>query len=128
MKASPYRPAMPADWWLSRPSYVRYMLRELTCVFVGAYAGLWVIGLNALAGGRAPWEEFIAVIESVPGLVFQVIALVSVLYHMVTWFALAPRSMALRMRGRAVPAVAVIAGHYLVWAVITVAVLWLGVM
>jgi len=128
MKGSPYHPVMPANWWLSRPSYARYLLRELTCVFVGAYAGAWILGLNALAGGRAGWEGFLAMMMSGSGLLFQVVALISVLYHMVTWFELAPRSMRLRVGGRSVSPMTVIVGHYIVWAAVTVAVLWLGVM
>lgn len=126
MSAQPYRPGMPADWWLVRPSYVRYMLRELTCVFVGAYTGVWIAGLYALARGHAQWFAFLEALESGVGIVFQLVCLAFVLYHTVTWFALAPRTMPPTVTAQPGRARAITGAHYVVWAVITIGILWLG--
>jgi fumarate reductase subunit C len=53
-----YRRPWPADWWLRRPSYFLFMLREFTALFVGAYA-LFLLILAAL--GR---DAFAAVVQS----------------------------------------------------------------
>jgi len=126
MSAQPYRPTMSAGWWLARPSYVRYMLRELTCVFVGAYAGVWIAGLYALAKGHARWFAFLDAMESGVGIVFQIVCLAFVLYHTVTWFSLAPRTMPPTVTASPGRMKAITGAHYAVWAVITVLVLWLG--
>ena len=48
--AMPYRPAMPRLWWLQRPGYIRYMLRELTCIFVGAWVVAAIVGPLVVGG------------------------------------------------------------------------------
>lgn len=126
MKPHPYHPTVSPGWWLARPSYFRYMLRELSCVFVGAYTAVLIAGLGALAEGEARWAAFLDGLGSAPGILFQLIALAFVLYHTFTWFALAPRSMPARLGGRPVPAAAITGAHYLVWAAFTLAILWLG--
>ncbi|PQM45591.1 Fumarate reductase subunit C [Mycobacterium talmoniae] len=55
----------------------------------------------------------------------NVVTLAFVLLHAVTWFGLAPRAMVLHLRGRRVPARAVLAGHYAAWLAISVFVAWL---
>lgn len=126
MKPRPYYPDVSPGWWLRQSSYRRYMLRELSCVFVGAYVAVMIAGLGALAEGKAQWAAFLDGLGSAPGIIFQLVALAFVLYHTFTWFALAPRTMPARVGGLAVTAMAVTGAHYLLWIVITLAILWLG--
>lgn len=126
IKARSYEPRMRADWWLAKAGYFRYMMREVTCIFVGAYAVFTVIGLVRLAQGPEAWAAFLAASASGPGLVFQATTLLIVLYHTVTWFALAPSSMPLHVGKRRVPAAAITGAHYVVFVLITLLVLWLG--
>lgn len=121
-----YSPRLPHDWWWQRPAYRRYMLRELTCVPIGAYAALLIVGLYRLGQGQAAWEGFRAALGSGPGLALQAIALAFAVYHSVTWFALAPRTMPLQVGVRQVPAAWIAGAHYLLWAVITLGLLWIA--
>jgi fumarate reductase subunit C len=57
----------------------------------------------------------------------NVVALIFLLLHAITWFNLAPRAIVLHIRGRRVPDRAVLAGHYAEWFVVSAAVAW-GVM
>jgi fumarate reductase subunit C len=52
------------------------------------------------------------------------VSLAFVLLHTVTWFGLAPRAMVVRLLGRRVPPRAILAGHYLLWLLLSAAVAW----
>ena len=55
----------------------------------------------------------------------NVVALVFVLLHTVTWFSLTPQAMAVRVMGQKVPAFHIIAGQYTGLVVVSGFVLWL---
>lgn len=112
-------PRMPANWWLKRRSYLMYMVREMTCVWVGAYVLVLVVGVQRLAAGEDAWMEYLEMLGSVPGLIFQILALVFMLYHTITWFHLAPRTMAVRIRGKRVKGGWIEALHYLLLAAVS---------
>ena len=54
----------------------------------------------------------------------NVVAFIFLLLHAVTWLNLAPRAMAIHIRGQTVPAHAVLAGHYAAWLVVSAVVAW----
>ena len=118
-----WSPRLPRDWWLQRAAYRRYMLRELTCVAIGAYVAVLIVGLYRLGQGPEAWDAFRAALGSAPGLLLQLLALAFAVYHSITWFALAPRTMPLQIGTRHVPAAWIAGAHYLAWAVITAVVL-----
>ncbi|HEY3123032.1 MAG TPA: fumarate reductase subunit C, partial [Thermoanaerobaculia bacterium] len=47
------------------------------------------------------------------------------LFHTVTWFNLAPKAMAVRVRGKRVPDVLVAGPNYVAWLAISAVVAWL---
>ena len=118
-----WSPRLPRDWWLRHPAYRSYMLRESTSVALGAYVALLIVGLHRHGQGPQAWDGFRATLASPPGLVFQLVALALAIYHSITWFALAPRTMPLQVGARHVPAAWIAAAHYLAWALISVVVL-----
>lgn len=119
----PYLPKTPLTWWLRRPSYVRYMLRELTCIPIGAYVAALIVGLYRLKQGPAAWEAWRQAFASAPGVALQIIALAFTLYHAVTWFDLAPSSMPVWRRGTQIPGRWIRAAHYLAWIIVSIIVL-----
>lgn len=125
--ARPYVRPMPRTWWLRKPAYVRYMLRELTCVLIGAWSGWLAFGMLSLARGPESWQAYLDGLASTPGIVFQLLVLAGALYHSVSWFALAPRTMPLRLGGKPVPAAWITLAHYLAAALAAVVLLMLGV-
>jgi fumarate reductase subunit C len=58
-------------------------------------------------------------------LALNTISLGFVVFHAVTWFNLAPKAMAIRVRGKRLPGVAVAAPNYVVWVAISAAVAWI---
>lgn len=124
----PYIPSMPSTWWLQRPSYLRYMLRELTCVWIGAYVVTLIIGLYRLGQGPEAWTGYLAALASTPGVVFQFLVLMFALYHMVSWFKLAPSTMPVWRNGQQVPPARIRLIHYIVWIGVSAFIIWLAVM
>lgn len=120
-----YRPRMPIFWWLRSGAYLRFILRELTALFVGYSAILLVAQAIAVSRGPEAWAAFQAWLGHPAVLALHVLALVAVLFHTVTWLALAPRALVVRLGRRRVPDGAVLAGHYVAWAVVSTALAWL---
>jgi fumarate reductase subunit C len=54
----------------------------------------------------------------------NVLAMLFVLLHVVTWFALAPRAMVVKVRGGRLPPRQIVAAHYLAWVVLSAIVAW----
>jgi fumarate reductase subunit C len=104
-------------WFLRHPRYVRYMARELSCIFIGAYAVVLVVGLFRLAQGQAAWEGFLAALGSPAGLAFHLVALGFAAYHSVTWFNLTPKALPLRLGERPVPGILIAGAHYAFWVI-----------
>lgn len=121
----PYEPRLPVFWYLAQPNYIRYMLREVTCVWIGAYVVVLAVGLLRLAQGPEAWQGFWQAFSSPPGLAFQGAALAFVLYHTVSWFSLAPSTMPIWRGETRVPSKWIRLAHYLVWALVSIAVLLL---
>lgn len=80
-------------WWNRNPFYGWYMLRELSCIFVTAYAVVLLVGLARLAEGRAAFDAWRASLASPWSVAFHVIAFVLVLYHAWTWFKVMPKTL-----------------------------------
>jgi fumarate reductase subunit C len=98
------------------------MLREFSCKFV-AWSVIYLLVLVwALGTGRYEWFQDFSTHPAV--IVLNVVTLAFLLLHTVTWFSLAPRAMVVHVRGRRVPAGAVLAGHYVAWLVVSAMIAW----
>lgn len=91
-------------WYLRNPRFRRYMLRELTAVFLAAYAVVLMVGLAALGRGPGAWDGYLEFLASPVTVGFHVLVLVAALYNAATWFAVSPKAMPpLRLGGRRIP-------------------------
>jgi fumarate reductase subunit C len=114
---------VPATWWLKNPNYTWFMIRELTAVFVAGYAVfLLVLAYHRAAGNEAAFKELLVCRWS---LALQVLALVFVLYHAVTWLNLTPKVVIVYRGEEKVPAGLIAGAHYVLWLVVSVVVLLL---
>jgi fumarate reductase subunit C len=113
-------------WFLRHPRYMRYMAREVTCIFIAIYTVILIVGLARLAQGPGAYQAFLDALRSPASIVFHVAALVFSLYHSFTWFNLAPKAMPVHVGEKALPHGAIAGAHYVIWAVLTVVVLWLA--
>jgi succinate dehydrogenase subunit C len=120
-----YRRPM-AGWWRRNPYYLWYMLRELSCVLITAYALVLLWGLLRLTQGETAFEDWLENLSRPGAVAFHAVALVLVLYHAWTWFKVMPRTMPfVPVPDRAIVAAGVLAASACS-AALFVAVWWFG--
>ena len=120
-----YRPPISPFWWLHRRSYLLFVLRELSSVFVAWFVVYLLLLVNAVHAGNDSYQSFLQWSGQLWVLLLNIVALAFVLLHAVTWFNLAPKAMVIRMRGRRLPPRSVAAAHFVAWAVVSAVVAWI---
>lgn len=116
---------MPATWWLTRPTYRLFMLREWTSLFVGGYA-LFLLVVVWRAGDRQAFDALFDSLRSPVSVVLHLVALAMVVFHSVTWFNLTPQIIVLWRGKKRVSSTLIASAHYGLWAVVSVVVAWLA--
>jgi fumarate reductase subunit C len=119
-----YRQPISRFWWAKRRSYLLFMLREISCVFVAWFVVYLLLLVHATGAGRDSYARFLDWSANPFVVAVNAVALIFLLLHAVTWFDLAPRAIVPHIRGRRVPARAVLAGHYAAWLVVSAIVAW----
>ena len=117
-----YRRRVSVWWWLQNRAYTRFVLRELTSVFVAFFAAVSLWQLRALAQGPAAYAQFLARLKTPLLLALDTVAFFFVLFHAITWFNLAPKAMVVRLRGKRVPDWVIVGSNYAAWLVLSGAV------
>ena len=120
------REVSPTSWYFRHPRYMRYMSREITSIFVGAYCVLLVVGLQRLAAGPVAWDAFLAALKSPASIVFQFLALVAAVYHAATWFNATHKAMPVQIGEDFVQPGVISGAHYVVWVALSIVVLYLA--
>ena len=120
-----YRRPVSTWWWTRKRSYFVFVMRELSSIFVAWFVVYLVLFVYAVGQGEAAYRRFLDWAASPWVTVLNVVALVFVLLHTVTWFNLTPQAMAVRVAGRRVPSFHIIAGQYTGLVVVSAFVLWL---
>ena len=121
----PYRPRVSTWWWTRKRSYFIFVMRELSSIFIAWFVVYLLLLVYAVDQGEAAYQRFLDWASTPWVTALNVVALIFVLLHTVTWFALTPQAMAVRVGGQKVPAFHIIAGQYTGLVVISVFVLWL---
>lgn len=116
----------PTTWYFRQPRYLRYMSREITSIFVGAYCVLLVVALQRLAAGQAAWEGFLLALQSPLSIVFHLLALVAAVYHAATWFNATQKAMPLQIGEDFLPGNVISGAHYAAWVVLSGVILYLA--
>ncbi len=122
----PFVREMTYRWIFRHPRYVRYMAREFSCLFIGAWTLMMVWGLKQLAEGRASWEAFLEMLRSPWSIIFHCLALGFAVYHAVTWFNLTPKALPVQIGEAFVPDAVIAGAHYAAWAVLSLVLLKLA--
>ena len=119
-----YERPVPSYWVFTRASWFIFFLREITCLFVGAFAITFLMLVRSVYEGKVAYEAFLACLRTPAVLVYHSVAFVAVAWHTITWFTAAPKAMRPRMGDKLVPASAIIGGHYVIWFVLSAFVMW----
>jgi len=120
-----HRTPMSTFWWLERPSYFLFILRELSSVFVAWFVVFLLLLVRAVSQGDDAYQRFLAWSANPWVVVLNLVALCFVVLHAVTWFNLAPKAMVVRVRGKRVPASVIAGSNYAAWALVSAFVAWL---
>ena len=118
------------NWWLRDPYFVRYMIREVTALFVAAYAVVLLVGLVRLSQGEAAYEAWLQALKTPLSLAFHVVVLATFVYHTWSWFKIMPKTMPIMFiggkrvqqetitgTGLAVAAIACLAVFFIAWGI-----------
>ena len=117
-----YRRPVSRVWWAKKPTYLLFLLRELSCVFVAWSVVFLTMLVYAVGRDEASYQRFVNWAASPVVAVVNFVALAFLVLHTVTWFALTPQAMVVRgprsrpavvtrtvpVAGRIVPAATVI--------------------
>ena len=120
-----YRRPVSTWWWTRKRSYLLFVMRELSSLFVAWFVLFLLVMITAVGRGRSSYETFLdfAAHPAVVGV--NLVASAFLALHVVTWFALTPQAMVLQVRGRRVPGSLILASQYVGLAVVSAVVVWL---
>ena len=125
MNRKPYvRPVSTTRWYWSHPRYLLYMSREVTCIFIGAFAVFLVCLLARLSQGQAAYESFLTAITGTWGVVGFLLVLAFAVHNTTSWFNVTPKAMPVQIGEAFLAAKYIIAAHYLGWLLVSLAILY----
>ena len=125
MSRKPYvRAVSKTRWYFQHPRYLRYMSREVTCVFIGAFALLLLCLLGRLAEGPAAYESFLAALTGPWGIAGLVLVLVFAVHNTTSWVNVTPKAMPVQIGEGFLPGKYIVGAHYAAWLLATLLVLY----
>ena len=104
---------------------MKFVLREISSIFVAWFVVITLVQLNCLRQGPEAYAKWQGWMRNPVLITLNAVSLFFVVMHAVTWFNLAPRAMALRVGGKRVPALLIAVANYLGWAVVSAVVAWI---
>jgi fumarate reductase subunit C len=116
---------MSVFWWVGRRSYLIFVLRELSSVFVVWSVVFLLLLVHAVSQGSKQYQQFLNLSSNPWMLALNVVTLAFLVFHTITWFNLAPQAMVVRIRGKRVPRSWIAGAHYVGWALLSALVAWL---
>jgi fumarate reductase subunit C len=120
-----YHPPVPVLWWTRKASYLVFVLRELSSLFVAWLVLYLLLLVRAVGRGEEAYDEFLDRATSPLLVVLNVVAMAFLVLHTITWFSLTPKAMVIVVGGRRVPSAAIIGALYAALAVVSASVYWL---
>ncbi|MBI2821125.1 MAG: fumarate reductase subunit C [Acidobacteria bacterium] len=116
---------MSTYWWLDRRSYLTFILREMSSLFVAWFVVYLLLLVRAVSQGDRSYQQFLDWSGNPVVLLLNLVSLFFVVLHAITWFNLAPQAMVIRIGGKRVPGFWIAASNYLAWALCSAGVVWL---
>jgi len=119
------RPHISTYWWLQRASYLKFILRELSSVFVAWFVVFLLLLVRAISQGEPAYQQLLEWAGHPLVVLLNVVSFCFLVFHAVTWFNLAPQAMVVHVGRTRVPGVLIAASNYLAWAVLTALLVWI---
>ncbi|HSE12426.1 MAG TPA: hypothetical protein VLB69_07315 [Rudaea sp.] len=111
-------------WYFRHPRYLRYMSREVTCIFIGAFALLLLCALGRLSEGQAAYDSFLVALQGPAGIVGLLIVLVFAVHNTTSWFNVTPKAMPVQIGEDFLPGKYIVTAHYAAWILASLVVLF----
>ena len=107
------------SWYLKKPKYIPYMLRELSSLFVGVFCCFLVWGLYQLSQGEVVFNQWLNVLWN-KLFWLNIVIFLFVFYHSYSWFMVTPKAMPIKFKGKRIPGWVIIAAHMIMWIVCSI--------
>jgi fumarate reductase subunit C len=120
-----YRRPISVWWWTRKRTYFLFVMRELSSLFIAWLVLYLLLFIRAVAQGEAAYADFLDRASSPWLVALNLVAFAFLLLHTVTWFSLTPQAMVVSVRGRRVPAAAILGAQYAGLVVVSAFVYWL---
>jgi fumarate reductase subunit C len=120
-----HRTRVSTYWWLKRRSYLAFILRELSSIFVAWSVVFLLLLVRAVDQGEESYREFLTWSARPAILLLNLVSMCFVAFHAVTWFNLAPQALVVHWQGKRVPGPWIAAGNYAAWVLVSALVAWL---
>ena len=120
------RPVSKTGWWLTHPRYMRYMSREVTCVFIGAFALLMLCTVERLSKGPEAYASFIAAIQGPMSAIGMLLVLIFAVHNATSWFNVTPKALPVQIGEEFLAGKYIIGAHYAIWIVASLVILLLA--
>jgi fumarate reductase subunit C len=120
-----YRRPISTWWWLGKRTYLAFILRELSSIFVAWFVIFMLLLVRAIGQGDAEYQRFLDRVDHPLVVLLNLVALAFVTFHMVTWFDLTPQAMVVRVGGQRIRPSWIMASQYAAWLIVSAFVLWL---
>jgi fumarate reductase subunit C len=119
-----YRKRVSTYWWLQRWEYLRFVLREVSSVFVALFVITTLVQLYALSRGPEAYAGFQTSLKNPLVIALNVVSFFFVVFHSITWFSLSARAMVVRIGGKRVPGALISGSNYAAWLVVSAVIAW----
>ena len=120
-----YRKRVSTYWWLQRWEYLRFVLREISSVFVAIFVVETLFQIYALSRGPEAYADFQSLLKNPFVLALNIISFFFVVFHSITWFDLSARAMSIRVGGKKVPGIMISGPNFVAWFLISAVIAWL---
>ena len=118
---------IPATWWLQRPAYLRFMIREVASIFIAGYCLFLMVVLYRAAQSQGAFRALFESLRSPLSVILHLIALGFAVFHSVTFFNATPRILVVFRGEEKVPERVIAGAHYVLWAVVSLVLILLAV-
>ena len=112
-------------WWLGKWPYVKFILRELSSVFVAWFVIYLLLLVRAVSQDQLAYSRFLVFSARPVVLTINVIAFGFIVFHALTWFAVAPQAIVAHIGKKRVAPILIAASHYGAWMVVSAFIVWL---
>ena len=114
----------PTSWYFRHPRYLRYMAREITCIFIGAYSVFLVCMLARLSEGKPSYDAFLQALKSPLSVILSTLVLIAALYHAITWIGAMEKAIRIQVGENFIDGSVITRGFLAAWAVVSLVILF----